>query len=126
VTATVLVVEDDEMIADVVRLSLQPEGFKVSHVTNVDAALATIQKSPPDLILLDITLPEAGTAGVIEDVRSRPHMADVPVIVMAARAMPADQVRIYNVDAAGFLPKPFYPRELVETVRTVMDAVPQH
>ena len=121
---TVLVVEDDEMIADVVRLSLKPLHIDVVHVANGKAALATIAADPPDVILLDITLPEVDGWEVLSRVRDQPETSEIPVIVMTGRTMPADQVRAYNLGASAYLNKPFYPGELVEKVREAL-VVPQ-
>ncbi|MPZ73097.1 MAG: response regulator [Nitriliruptorales bacterium] len=125
VPSTVLVVEDDEMVADVIRISLTAEGYDVAHVTNTAAALSTIQASPPDLVLLDIMLPEVEGWEVLTQVRSQPHTAHIPVVIMTARTMPADEVRGYNLGASAFMRKPFTPDELLAQVDGVLQDTPR-
>ena len=120
-----LVVEDDEMVADVVRISLALEGYEVTHVTNADAALAMIEQTPPDLILLDIMLPEIDGWEVLKQVRSHPDAGDIPIIVLTARSAPTDQDRGLSLGASAYVTKPFAPDELVATVREVLQNAAQ-
>lgn len=116
----VLVVEDDEMVADVVRISLALEGYEVTHVTNAPAALTMIAESPPDLILLDVMLPEVDGWDVLKQVRSQPQAVAIPIVILTARTLPADEARGYELGAAAYLTKPFAPDELVAKVREVL------
>ena len=118
--ATVLIVEDDEMVADVVRINLESEGFEVTHAPNGAAALAAIEQSQPDLVLLDVMIPEIDGWGVLTRLREDQATARLPVIMLTAKAMPADQVRGYNLGANGYLPKPFSSTDLIEKVRQVL------
>ena len=117
---TVLVVEDDEMIAQVVRINLESEGFAVVHAPNGAAGLATIAQQRPDLVLLDVMMPEVDGWTVLTRLREDPATASLPVIMLTAKAMPADQVRGYNLGANGYLPKPFAAQDLIEKVRDVL------
>ena len=117
---TVLVVEDDEMVADVVRINLESEGFTVVHAPNGAAGLAAIAQDPPDLVLLDVMMPEVDGWTVLTRLRDEPATAKLPVIMLTAKAMPADQVRGYNLGANGYLPKPFAAPDLIEKVRHVL------
>src|SRR5687767_12895828 len=99
-SAQVLVVEDDEMIADVVRITLSLEGYNVTHVTDGAAALSTMAMSRPDIVILDLMLPDIGGWEVLSQMRADPLTADTPVIVMTAKTMPADEIRSYNLGAS--------------------------
>ena len=118
--STVLVVEDDEMVADVVRINLEAEGFVVVHAPNGAAGLAAIAQQRPDLVLLDVMMPEVDGWTVLSRLREDPATATLPVIMLSAKAMPADQVRGYNLGANGYLPKPFAAPDLIEKVRHVL------
>jgi two-component system, OmpR family, phosphate regulon response regulator PhoB len=120
VAITVLVVEDDELVADVVRINLEAEGFTVVHAPNGAAALATIAQQRPDLVLLDVMMPEIDGWTVLTRLRDDPQTAKLPVIMLTAKSMPADQVRGYNLGANGYVPKPFAAPDLVEKVRAVL------
>ena len=117
----VLVVEDDEMTAEVVRVNLEAEGFEVVHALNGAAGLAAIAQHRPDLVLLDVMMPEIDGWTVLTRLREDPITQDLPVIMVSAKAMPADQVRGYNLGANAYLPKPFSSSELVEKVRHVLE-----
>jgi DNA-binding response OmpR family regulator len=118
--ATVLVVEDDEMVADVVRVNLEAEGFEVVHAPNGAAGLAAIAQRRPDLVLLDVMMPEIDGWAVLTQLREDQATRDLPVIMLTAKAMPADQVRGYNLGADGYVPKPFASADLIEKVHHVL------
>lgn len=117
---TVLVVEDDEMVADVMRVNLEAEGFTVVHAPNGAAGLAAVEQERPDLVILDVMMPEVDGWTVLTRLRDNPRTANLPVIMLSAKSMPADQVRGYNLGANGYLPKPFEAAELMEKVRDVL------
>jgi DNA-binding response OmpR family regulator len=120
VAATVLVVEDDEMVAEVVRINLEADGYTVLHAPNGAAALAAIAERRPDVVVLDVMMPEIDGWTVLERLRDDPTTANLPVIMLSAKAMPADQVRGYNLGANGYVPKPFAAPDLVDKVREVL------
>jgi DNA-binding response OmpR family regulator len=114
--AQVLIVEDDEMIADVVRISLSLDGYNVAHVSDGVGALSTMAASRPDVVILDLMLPHIGGWEVLSQMRADPHTADIPVIVMTAKTMPADEIRSYNLGASAYIRKPFLPQEMLDKV----------
>lgn len=117
----VLVVEDDEMVADVIRVNLEAEGFEVVHALNGAAGLAAVAQHHPDLVVLDVMMPEIDGWTVLTRLRDDPMTKDLPVIMLSARVMPADQVRGYNLGANAYVPKPFTSDELMEKVRHVLE-----
>jgi DNA-binding response OmpR family regulator len=116
-TARVLVVEDDPAIADVVVRYLEREGYDVTLAGAGDVAIATMQGSLPDLLVLDLMLPEVDGFGVLEHVRSR---APVPVIMVTALGDESDRVVGLELGADDYITKPFSPRELVARVKAVL------
>ena len=120
---SILLVEDDEMVADVVRINLEAEGYDVVHAPNGAAGLAVIAQSPPDLVILDVMLPEVDGWTVLGRLRDDPVTRSLPVIMLSAKAMPADQVRGYNLGATAYITKPFAAAEVVEKVTQVLSDV---
>ena len=116
-SATVLVIEDDEMVAEVVTIALTAEGYRVVHADTVQAGLASAEQQPPDVVVVDLGLANADGGETVAHLRTSSGGAEVPVIVMASRAMPADRVRGYNLGASAYLAKPFTAEELSEKVR---------
>ena len=118
--AQVLLVEDDEMIVDVVRVSLSLAGYNVTHVSDGAAALHTITGLHPDIVILDLMLPNVDGWKVLSDMRAHPETADIPVIVMTAKTMPADEIRSYNLGASAYIRKPFLPQDLIDKVEQLV------
>jgi CheY-like chemotaxis protein len=119
--AQVLVVEDDEMIADVIRVCLSLDGYDVTHVTNGPAGLATVLMAPPAIVILDLMLPGMDGWEVLHEIRAEPRTAHIPVIVLTAKTMPADQIRAYNLGASAYIRKPFLPEELLGKVAQLVE-----
>ena len=120
--ATILVVEDQSDIQLTIRLSLQVDGYDVSVASNAGEALGTLERSTPDLILLDITLPEVSGWDLLSLLRADERFALVPVIVLSA--LPDEHVvpRAAALGATGHLAKPFDVVELGEAVRGALRA----
>jgi DNA-binding response OmpR family regulator len=119
--STIVVVEDDAAIADLVELYLRREGHRVVRATDGDAALSVIDGVTPALVVLDVGLPE-GPDGfeVCRRLRSRPATAHVPVILLTARDDEVDRVVGLELGADDYVTKPFSPRELVARVKAVL------
>ena len=123
--AQVLLVEDDAMVADVVRISLSLAGYNVTHVPDGASVFSTIAMSRPDVVILDLMLPNVDGLAVVGEMRAQPDTADIPVIVMTAKTMPADEIRSYNRGASAYIRKPFLPQDLIDKVeQLVRDGVP--
>ena len=108
------------MVAEVVRINLEAKGYEVSHAPNGAAGLAAIAQKVPDLVVLDVMMPEVDGWTVLTRLRDDPATRQLPVIMLSAKAMPADQVRGYNLGANAYLPKPFSATELMEKVAQVL------
>ena len=114
---TVLVVDDEPMVREVVTTYLTRDGLDVIEASDGASALRAFEKSRPDLIVLDVMLPEIDGYSLLSEVRSR---SDVPVIMLTARGEETDRVLGLELGADDYVVKPFSPRELAVRVRTVL------
>ena len=116
----VLVVDDDPDIVQFVSVNLELEGYEVSSATDGKEALASITADAPDLVILDIMMPEMDGLAVLRRMRAHPTSANVPVIVLTAKALPQDRIRGLELGADDYISKPFELDELLVRVRTVL------
>lgn len=115
---TVLVVEDDEHIAQVLRFMLERQGYRVVHMADGRAASQHIAaSSPPALVLLDVMLPYVDGFEIVGLIRSQAAWRDVPVLMLTAKNTERDTVRALDAGASDFVIKPFQPQELLARVR---------
>ena len=112
----VLVVDDEQNIVDILRFNLEKEGFEVVTAANGLEALAQARSCDPDLILLDVMMPEMDGFQVCEKLRSEDKLT--PIIMLTAREEEADRVLGLELGADDYVPKPFSVRELMARVRT--------
>ena len=114
----ILVVEDDPSISLLVELSLEDLGYQVETIADGTLALRRLEaRSAPDLIVLDLMLPGASGLEIVQAVRRRPEMRELPIIVLSARTMPDIQEQTYRHGAQVFLEKPFRLEELHRHIR---------
>jgi two-component system, OmpR family, phosphate regulon response regulator PhoB len=118
--ARVLVVEDERDIAALVSYHLTREGYRVRTAEGGKEALDAVATERPDLILLDIMLPGFSGFDVLAQMRRRPELVEVPVIILTARREETDRIRGLELGADDYLTKPFSPRELVLRVAAVL------
>jgi DNA-binding response OmpR family regulator len=114
----ILVVDDEPNIREVVELYLRREGFEVEVVGDGVAALAAIERKPPDLIVLDLMLP--GLGGIQVTRKLRQDAQEIPIIMLTAKSDEADRVAGLELGADDYLTKPFSPKELVARVKAVL------
>jgi two-component system, OmpR family, alkaline phosphatase synthesis response regulator PhoP len=114
---TILIVDDEPRIAEIARDYLEKAGFSVATAANGADALKTIQRSRPDLIVLDLALPGMDGLDVARAVR---RDSNVPIIMLTARVEESDKLVGLELGADDYITKPFSPRELVARVRAVM------
>jgi two-component system, OmpR family, response regulator ResD len=123
---TILVVDDEKTIREVVRRYLELEGFAVDEADTGPRALAALAGTPPDLVVLDIMLPgldgfditrAVRTAGVHHGLAIR---GSIPIILLTARTSEIDRVMGFEIGADDYVVKPFSPRELVARVKAVL------
>ncbi len=114
---TVLLIEDEAEIADLVRLYLEREGFRLVHAATGEAGLERLHERPPRVVLLDLGLPGMDGTEVCKKIRAG---SDVPVIMLTARDSEVDKVVGLEIGADDYVTKPFSPRELVARVKAVL------
>jgi two-component system response regulator RegX3 len=110
----ILVVEDEESLADSVRYNLEREGYTVSVAPDGRRALERFRTDPPSLVILDLMLPEVSGLDVCRTIRTE---SDVPIIMVTAKDSEADKVTGLELGADDYVTKPFSMRELVSRVR---------
>ncbi len=115
--ARVLVVDDDPDVRALVELKLRLEGLEVVSVASGEEALAMLSVESFDLVVLDLMMPGVDGIEVCRRIRERPETADLPVIMLTARAQETDVERGLTVGATDYVTKPFSPRELMLRVR---------
>jgi len=114
---SILVVEDEPSIAEVVGLYLQRAGYKVQTAADGKIATSMLEKGIPDLVILDLMLPEIDGLSLTRWLRDR---SDVPIIMLTARREEIDRIAGLEMGADDYVVKPFSPQELVSRVRAVL------
>ena len=122
-SAQILVVEDERDIAALVAYHLTREGYRVRTVGTGPDALDGIRSERPDLVVLDLMLPDFSGYEILEEMRRQPSMEDVPVVVLTARREEADRIKGLELGADDYLTKPFSPQELVLRIGAVLRRV---
>src|SRR5471032_2887989 len=117
VRPVLLIVDDDQELCSLLVEYLTPEGFAVELLANGAAALERLARSSPDLVVLDVMLPEISGFEVLRRIRAT---SAIPVIMLTARGEEVDRVVGLEMGADDYLPKPFSPRELVARIKAVL------
>jgi two-component system KDP operon response regulator KdpE len=113
----ILVVDDEKRMVDLIRMNLELEGFQVLEATNGVAALDQVRKHIPELIILDIMMPQLDGFEVLRMLR---EFSNVPVILLTAKGEEEDKVRGLELGADDYVTKPFGARELISRVKAVL------
>lgn len=115
---SILLIEDDEEIAFILKFILPREGFSVLHAPDGRAASEMINTlAPPKLVLCDIALPYIDGFQLISQIRSKQEWRDVPLIMLTAKSQESNIVRAIEAGANDYIIKPFSPKELVARLR---------
>ncbi|MEC4894046.1 MAG: response regulator [Oscillatoria sp. PMC 1051.18] len=113
----ILIVDDQPENLRLLSSILSEQGYKVRRVINGNLALNAAQLEPPDLILLDITMPEINGYEVCEKLKQKPETQEIPVIFLSAKDDLFDKVLAFEVGGADYITKPFYVQEVILRVR---------
>ena len=119
---TVLVVDDEPIVREVVATYLRREGYRTLEAADGLSARDLIERNPPELVVLDLMLPGMDGLELCRWIRAR---SEVPVIMLTARGEEADRIVGLDLGADDYVTKPFSPRELVARVRTVLRRAPR-
>jgi two-component system, OmpR family, response regulator VicR len=120
-SARVLCIEDDKEIIDLIRLILNRKGHEVIGASGGEEGLAKARALRPDIVLLDLMMPDMDGWEVFHRMRSDPALSAIPVVVVTARAQPIDRVlglHVARVD--DYVSKPFTPQDLTECIERVL------
>jgi len=113
----ILVVDDEKNIVDIVKAYLEKEGYRIIVAYDGESALELARKQPPDLIVLDLMLPEISGWDICRILREK---SDIPIIMLTARDEVTDRIVGLEMGADDYVTKPFDPKELVSRVRAVL------
>jgi len=119
-TGKILVVDDDPSTLRFMRLLLTAEGFAVATAQDAQEGLRAVQTEQPDLIILDIMMPDMDGMDMCRQLRSRPDTADIPIIFLTAKVQLDDRVAGLKAGADDYITKPAEPREIVARVEAVL------
>ena len=114
----ILVVDDQEATLEILTWTLEKAGYRVLTENRGAKALETIRRAEPDLLLLDICMPEMDGFEVCRQLRAQPRRAEVPVIFISSLSETAEKVKAFDLGAVDYLQKPVRPAELLARVRT--------
>ena len=118
--ARILVVDDDPDILEVTRFAVEKAGFGTAFASDGLAAISAYQTEKPDLIVLDIGLPEKDGLEVCREIRRDVSLDTVPIMVLSARGEEVDKVAVLELGADDYMVKPFAPRELVARAKRLV------
>lgn len=117
----ILVVEDEESLLKLESILLTSKGYEVQGVTTGQAALDAIAEETPDLVLLDIMLPEMDGFEVCRRIKENPRTKDLPVVMLTAKKSREDMARGQQVGADWYITKPFKSVNVIETIQRFLN-----
>lgn len=117
---TIVIVEDEANIVELVKYNLDREGYRTLYANDGRKGLELIKQELPDLVILDLMLPELDGLSVCKQLRSDTQTKSIPIIILTAKSEEADRVLGLEMGADDYVTKPFSPRELVARVRAVL------
>ncbi|MBC7246266.1 MAG: response regulator [Actinobacteria bacterium] len=123
--ARVLVVDDDPMVTRLVRINLELEHFEVEEAWDGKTAMRMMRENPPDLLVLDIMMPQMDGWEILKMIREDERLKELPVVVLTAKVQDEDIARGWRMGADGYIVKPFNPVILGEELRKVLEAGPE-
>lgn len=119
-TPYILIAEDEDAVAELLKYNLDREGYEVGHARDGEDALIMMRERAPDLLLLDWMLPKVTGIEVCRQARSRTETRNLPIIMLTARTEEADRIRGLDTGADDYITKPFSTTELMARIRAVL------
>ncbi|MBY0574542.1 MAG: phosphate regulon transcriptional regulator PhoB [Undibacterium sp.] len=117
---TILIVEDEPAISELISFTLRAAGWQTSSVGNTSEAWEYLQRRTPQLILLDWMLPDQSGLRLLSKIRSDRHFNEMPVIMLTAKSMEEDKIAGLDHGADDYITKPFSPRELTARIKAML------
>ncbi|MBW3638036.1 MAG: response regulator [Armatimonadetes bacterium] len=118
----ILAVDDEKHILRLVQINLEKAGYEVVTASNGREALEAVKAQHPDLIVMDVMMPEMDGLEALENLKNDEATANIPVVMLTAKAQDADVFQGWQSGADLYLTKPFNPMELLTFVRRILDA----
>lgn len=118
----ILAVDDEKHIVRLVQINLQKEGYDVVTASNGQEALERVAEDKPELIIMDVMMPEMDGFSALEKLKGDPATADIPIIMLTAKAQDADVFQGWKSGADLYLTKPFNPHELLTFVKRIFQS----
>lgn len=116
----ILVVDDDKAIQKILVFNLNVEGFTVFQANDGKEAVEMMELESPDLVVLDVMMPEMNGYEVLEYMSKREHLSSIPVIMLSARGQEVDIEKGYKAGATRYISKPFSPDRLISEIRSIL------
>src|SRR5918997_263265 len=117
---TVLVIDDDPVILELLRVNFEIEGFEVICATDGEEGLQRAHEHNPDVVISDIMMPRRDGLQLLSDLKKDPQTEDLPVILLSAKAQKAEVQQGLDLGADDYITKPFDPLELIDRLNAVM------
>lgn len=118
--AKILVIEDDYIVARTIERSLQSDEFVIMLASRGDKGLQLARQDPPDLVILDIIMPNMDGYSVCRTMRNDPKLAEIPILFLTAKVKPQDRIEGLTAGADDYLCKPFNVEELILRVQAIL------
>jgi two-component system response regulator VicR len=120
----ILYIEDEKEMIELTRIVLEREGFEMMGAVGGAQGLEAIRREKPDLILLDLMMPDVDGWEVYRQMKAEKDLADIPVIIITARTQSIDKVLGLKVaKVADYITKPFGPGDLIDSIKRVLDKI---
>ena len=116
----ILIAEDEQPVARIVQVNLGREGYEVDWVPDGVAALAAVAENPPDLVILDVTMPQMDGFEVLRRLKSDPETSELPVIMLTGKSDDESVFKGWAEGVHSYMTKPFDPRDLTLMVERVL------
>ena len=117
----VLLVDDDKQILNSLRVYLELENYEVFTASNGQEALEKVTGNKPEILVLDIMMPEMDGFEVLETIKKNEELSSIPVIMLTAKGQPVDVLKGYKMGASSYMTKPFNLNELVENIELILN-----
>jgi DNA-binding response OmpR family regulator len=123
VAVDILIAEDEPSILESLDFILRRAGWSIASVTDGDAVLSTLRRTPPRLVVLDVMLPKRSGFDVLKQIRADDMLRELPVLILTAKGQAKDRRTAEELGADGFVTKPYANAEVIDEVRRLIGAV---
>lgn len=122
VAVDILIAEDEPSILESLDFILRRAGWSIAAVTDGEAAMTTLRRAPPRLVVLDVMLPKRSGFDVLKQIRADEVLRDLPVLILTAKGQAKDRRTAEELGADGFVTKPYANSEVIDEVRRLLGA----